>query len=774
MLLVTAVGLRRPALTTVVASFGFVVTGVLLGTQATVAATTSPLREWYARAEAAGTSEAVWIEGELTRDAIPTDYGAGLDIRVARVRSSDDWVGVTGGVRVAVGGQLVARHLHQWVGGRTVRMPVSFRQPARYLNPGVADEQRALMWRGISLLGSVKSALLVEVVGPGGWWSNRTAVIRAAVRRRVARTVGRFSARSAGVVTAVLIGDRAGLAPQDRRRLQESGTYHVIAISGGNIAILVGLLIGVLRVGGCPTRAGSVVTILCLLAYASVVGPEASVRRATFATCLFLTARAVDHRSDPLNTVAVSAACLVGLDPLSIVDAGFLLTFGATVGILVGVAPLMEHAYLMVSGVGRIRSLLLPAVALVAATVCAELALFPIAAGVFSRLTVAGLLLNLAAIPLMTVTQIGGMVVVGVSGWSDLLERVAGYLTHLASSGIVESARLVDLMPWMAWRVPSPGVLLVTGYYGGWAFWLWGPSAGRLRHGAAALVVGMGLLIVSGPIDLSRGHSCGGWDDALQLVFLDVDQADATLVQFPSGQTLLVDAGGTVRGTFEVGARIVAPVLWQAGVRRLDYLAITHADPDHIGGAVAVVDDFRPREIWEGVPVPKSRALSRLRAVARRAHVGWRRLQRGDQLSFGDVVVQVWHPPRPDWERQQVRNDDSLVLEVRYGDVSFVLPGDIGAAVEFQIAGEIPSAPVRVLKVPHHGSRTSSSAMFIAALQPDVAVVSAGRTNSFGHPDPDVLARYRSAGTTVLRTGDVGAVSICTDGFDLQILKGSS
>ena len=144
---------------------------------------------------------------------------------------------------MTVGGQLAPGRVADWVDGRRVRLPVTFRQSARYLNPGVPDQQTALMWRGASLLGSVKSALLVEVVESGSWWSETTAAARDEVRDRVDRAVGRFSRRSAGVVTAVLIGDRAGLEGDDRRRLQEGGTYHVIAISGGNIAILSGVLL---------------------------------------------------------------------------------------------------------------------------------------------------------------------------------------------------------------------------------------------------------------------------------------------------------------------------------------------------------------------------------------------------------------------------------------------------------------------------------------------------------------------------------------------------
>ena len=210
-------------------------------------------------------------------------------------------------------------------------------------------------------------------------------------------------------------------------------------------------------------------------------------------------------------------------------------------------------------------------------------------------------------------------------------------------------------------------------------------------------------------------------------------------------------------------------MLWRAGVRRLDYLAFTHGDPDHVGGAEAVLGDFRPREVWEGVPVPRSARLRRLKTLALGHGAVWRTLQAGEMLRIGEVQVVVWHPPAPEWERQRVRNDDSLVLEIRHRDVSFVLPGDVGAEVESRLAMVIPPAARRVLKVPHHGSLTSSSPAFLDALDPTVAIVSAGRDNRFGHPAPAVVRRYQEAGAVIRRTGRAGAIEVCSDGEDIRV-----
>ena len=236
---------------------------------------------------------------------------------------------------------------------------------------------------------------------------------------------------------------------------------------------------------------------------------------------------------------------------------------------------------------------------------------------------------------------------------------------------------------------------------------------------------------------------------------------------------MLVDAGGlSGSSSFDIGDRVVGPVLRDSGIRRLDYLVLTHGDPDHIGGASAIVRDFRPREVWEGIPVPRFGPLTTLRGQAQASGARWANVYRGDRLLVDGVEITARHPAPADWERQKVRNDDSVVLDVRWRDVSVLLTGDIGRDVERPLAGEGPVgslAPLRVLKVPHHGSLTSSSWELLRALEPHMAVFSAGRANHFGHPAPAVLERYQAIGAEIFRTDQDGAVTLDTDGYSIDV-----
>ena len=771
----------------------FVAGGALLAAEAWHRAWRPPLRVAFEGLAAAQRVEAegggrrlpeneeafATLDGILRADASPGSLGVSLSMQVVHLRTASVRSGISpgvrevpadGGVLLTIGGGVASERMGEWRAGRRIRVPVQLRRPSRYLDPGVPDFERGLARRGTTLVGSVKSGRLVDVLAAGSRWDEAMAAARAFARRAITDAVGPWSSRSAAIVAAIVIGDRAGLDADVQRRLQEAGTYHVIAISGGNIAILASLLVGGFRLAGWLGRTAMVFAIATLLAYACLVGWGASVTRATLMAVLYLGARALDHRSPSLNTLAVTVALLVAADPLSVVDPAFILTVGATLAILT-VVPCVTTA--------AIPRLLRPVAAMFAASLATEAMLLPVGALVFSRVTFAGLGLNFLAIPLMGVAQIAGMVLIPLSAMSVRAAAAAGWIAHLGAEGLVRSADLVGFAPALTYRLAPPAWPAVVLYYGSLVPW-WvlqqrrrqvsgsgEPAlAGRTRRAAAALAVLTAAWILVDP----RTLVAAGGDGRLHVTFLDVGQGDSAFIVLPGGTTLLVDTGGlSTAASFDIGDRVVAPVIRHAGLRRLDYLVLTHGQPDHIGGAPAIVREFSPREVWEGVPVHGSETLAALHLAAQGLGARVAHVYAGDRLVADGVAITAWHPSPPDWQRQKVRNDDSLVIEFRWGDVAVLLCGDIGGGVEPPIGAAIPPAPLRVLKVPHHGSLESSGVGLLEALQPAIAVVSVGRGNHYGHPAPEVLERYHAVGAEVFRTDRDGAVTMTTDGHSVTV-----
>lgn len=613
------------------------------------------------------------------------------------------------------------------------------------------------------------------MTGRGSAITEAAGAVRAAIRRRIGARVGGSDPRAAGVATAVLIGDRSGLAPEDERRLQDAGTYHVIAISGGNIAILAIVATLLLRALFVGPRAASVLTGSGLVFYGMVAGGAASVERAIAVAVLVLLARALDHRVHAINVLAVAALLAVAHEPAVILDAGFHLSFGATLGILLGLPRFASPAvprsverpvwWWALAWAGR----------MLAATICAETALAPVSAALFGRVSFAGFFLNFAAIPLMTIVQIGGLVVAGAPAWAEPIARAAAVVVEVSAAALLRSAAIVDAAPWLAHDVAPPAWWLIAAYYVA-------ALALRFARGTGAAVscyVLTAMLLLASPTFVAR-DAVPPFSMPLRVVVLDVGQGDATAVVLPGGHALLVDAGGVAPLTtgpdafdappgFDIGDRVVARVLRALGIRRLDGLVLTHGDPDHILGARGVLRHAPARTIWEGVPVPPHPGLRSLAAWARSAGVSWRTVQAGDSERYGEVEVRVLHPPVPDWERQRVRNEDSVVLEIRLGQVSVILPGDIGREGERAILPRLEPGRLVVLKAPHHGSATSSTTELLDSLEPAAVIFSAGRNNRFGHPHPAVVERYKAIGAVLFSTAEDGAVFVESDGERVEV-----
>jgi len=764
------------AVASVVAGFGLA--GAALGAFATERAVETTLRALLDRQFGGFLLETQGPQGphdpirtrlRLTEDATP-----GLDVTTVRAdvlaaRIDDQWIPVTGGIILSVGGRPWPAQIDAWRRGRTIEAPITFRRPARFLDAGVADFERQSALDGTTLLASLKSGLLADLVERGSVFSETAARMRAGVRERVWRRVAGYSTESAALVTAVLIGDRGGLSDEVRRRLQAAGTYHVVAISGGNIAVLVVVVVLAVRLLGASGRGAACVALVTLAGYVGVVTAGPSVWRATLVAGTHLGARACDHRTSSWQATTVAAALLVCARPLEVRNAGFLLTFGATVALL-EVARRASDETRVHGLVGRAAWW---CVMSVAASAAVEATLLPVMASVFGRVTLAGILLNLVAVPLMTVVQMAGMVLLCVDR-IDAIAHPTALVAHMAASGIVRSSELLDAAPWLTWRVPVPSMVAITCYYA---------SLGLVvaAHHARVRALGYLCFFVAGLsmcLGLRPPLTSSLDADHLRLTMVDVGQGEAMALEVPGGRgaavshvTMMVDTGGSPFGSagFDIGARVVEPALWAAGIRSLAALVLTHGDPDHIGGASALIDDFRPGTLWQGIPVRRAMALQAVLARAANARVQVRQRRARESFALGAARVVVLHPEAPDWERPRVRNDDSVVMEVIFGDVALLLTGDVGSDVERDLIPRLVPAKTRILKVGHHGSRTSTSAALLEAWRPHVALISCGRGNAFGHPAPDVIERLTAAGAAIYRTDRDGEITVTTDGRDVRV-----
>ncbi|HSE92873.1 MAG TPA: DNA internalization-related competence protein ComEC/Rec2, partial [Methylomirabilota bacterium] len=620
------------------------------------------------------------VDAETRSGRVPlTAYGAGLP-------------DLTGGQRVAV-----RARLHRAVGFR---------------NPGGFDYGAWLARDGILVTGSMRAEEVIPLDAPAPSWPAR-------VRRAARETMmGSLPPVSAALLGGLLFGDRVDLPGEIDVAFRRAGVYHVLAVSGFNVALVAGSVFALLTLTRAGRRGATFGAIGAVLAFAAVVGGEPSVLRALVMGLAILGALLVDREASVVNGLALAALLILAVRPSDLADPGFQLSFAATAGIVL--APLPRHPLLAALGV----------------SLAAQLAVLPIALVHFNQLTVVGPLANLAAVPLAGAATLVGLAAIALSaasgGAADVLLHAVWPLL-LALRGVVALAAAV---PGALLHLPAPHWTAVTAYaaaaglgLGAWHTRTTAPDRARWCGLAAGLLLAVAVGVALWP--LARPP-----DGRLRLTVLDVGQGDAIVVEAPDGRTLLVDAGPGGPMRLDAGERVVAPFLWNRGILRLAAVITTHADADHAGGMPAIRRLFAVTRDWGPASIPRERQ--------------W----------IGGLVL--W--PLGDHVPAATRNDGAVVLRLDYGLASFILASDAsGEAERHLIATRAPLAAT-VLKVGHHGARDASTPAFLAAVRPALAAVSVGPRNAYGHPAPETLARLTAAGARILRTDHDGALLFDTDG----------
>jgi competence protein ComEC len=376
----------------------------------------------------------------------------------------------------------------------------------------------------------------------------------------------------------------------------------------------------------------------------------------------------------------------------------------------------------------------------------------------FHRATMFALPTNMLSVPLVAV--LAPMAVVTfccalVSAWAAVLPGAA---TALLLHGVTAVIGRVSAVHAANLRVPGPVWWVAAVAVAAWAFCCWAVRRSRAWTWVAVLVLPAVVAMVLWPEPALVSHGM------LEVTAIDVGQGDSILVVGPEGRTMLVDAGGPVGGLteaaeatsrFDVGEEVVSPYLWSRRLRRLDVLALSHAHGDHMGGMPAVMRNFRPRELWVSID-PDSEAYRALLAEAKELGVMVRHFYAGDRVAWDGIEVTMLAPQRGYTNGGEPVNDDSLVMQMQYGKASVLLEGDAQSASEEAMLASGRLEPVTLLKVGHHGSKTSTTPEFFQAVAPEDAVVSVGKGNTFGHPRFEVIERIAEAHTRLYRTDEFG------------------
>lgn len=443
-----------------------------------------------------------------------------------------------------------------------------------------------------------------------------------------------------------------------------------------------------------------------------------------------------------------------------------------------------SHSIALITGPAR---LVLRLGELFCLSLAIQIGMLPLLAQDFHRVSISGPISNIPAVLLTGIIVPLGFLCLGISfAWARAAIFLAKILNWLTVA-LLRCIQWFSRLPRLSYRIPGPPLWLMLLFFVSLGiFAVLGRQVVAQRRGrlarrklplptgwhefaAGAVIFVASMLIASYPFAPHIAHG------KMEVTVLDVGQGDSIFVSFPDGKTMLVDGGGLagsewikgMRSAPDVGEEVVSPYLWSRGIKRLDVVALTHAHEDHLGGLSSVIENFRVDQLWIGRDEDTA-ALRSLLAEAKQHGIPVIHKSEGETLDWGAVHGEILWPPVEE-TATGASNDDSLVMRIQDRATSFLLTGDIEQAEEKRILAEGVPLESTFLKVPHHGSKTSSTQAFLAAVQPRIAAISVGVNNAYGHPSESVVERYTEDGVRLLRTDRDGAITASSDGRTLSV-----
>ena len=718
------------------------------------------------------------------RIASPPDRDPDRTGFVVEIREIDGSA-MTGKIRLSAGGEMNSAGY-----GDIIRVRGKLFEPAGFNNPRGFDYAGYLAQSNISAMMYIKTSEAIQVISRGAGMFRTIQDWRERIRQSfLESTTGDGSA----ILQAMVLGEEGRLTDELRDRFMAAGATHIISISGSHLGMVAILCFGLIRgllfmlperfyhrltLSTDPKIIAAWLTLPLVVFYTLLAGGQVATVRSLIMISAGLLAIISDRENALMHALALAALVILIGNPQAIFDISFQLSFLSVMVIGYVVSLWNELQFKAGTRFQKIRN---SALLLIIISLSTALATGPLAAYYFNQISFAGLVSNLVIVPF------AGMVVVPLGLFSGILSLVThhlplGWLNQAISDMFISTVSFFSRLPFAEFHPPAPTLLWLL-LYAVFLISLFMHARARLlsrfkpfvsssRVSLIPLIImalaGMCLLL---PLALSLIP-----EQRLLVSFPDVGQGDCALIELPTGHTILIDGGGTRDNRFDIGRRILAPYLWNRGIRRLDLVVLSHPHPDHMNGLIAILKKFEVAAVWESGLDTDLPGYGEFHEVMQDRKIPHRLVSADDPpMMFGESMISVLHPRRGflshDRQAYSAENNRSLVVQVKSEGRSLLFMGDVGTEVERDIMMSMRGMKTDLIKVPHHGSKSSSSEDFVSQIKPAIAVMTVGRANPYHHPSADVLERYEKIGALICRTDSDGAVTIAANKGEFAIQR---
>lgn len=636
--------------------------------------------------------------------------------------------------------------------GASVRLTGMLSLPRSARNPGEFDYRKYLQLKGIEREVEVREDDVLEVGSLKA--RNVLSLVIYPLREWIGNNLDTLiGGEESKLMKGLVIGERSEMDPNIKAAFTNTGLMHLLAVSGFNVALVAGIMLACCSMFRIGATCGSVVTCAGLVCFGFLTGAQASVMRAVFMAIVALVGKRIDRYIELYNTVAVAVIALLLMDPRSLFDVGFQLSFIAVLGLSYFNPKLLSFSEMFPPSV-RDNFVVKYLLASLAVSVAASLGTLPLSALYFHKISLIGLIINIVAVPISGILLSLGFATVAAASVSTWIASM------YASLATFLSRALLDLTLWSS-HSPVASVkfvaneMTVVGLYGIFLF-LSSANLPFLRKIILLLLVWANVWVFT-----SMTH-----DSHLRVTFIDVGQGDAILLECPDGRVVLIDAGPSM-GRTDSGERFIGPLLDRKGITRIDEVILSHPHNDHGGGIPFLLREFDVGRIVLSHGLRENGLTREVRRLADSLHVSLSPIHVGEVLDErGSVRLYILFPSRTIQEDGENVNNRSIVIKLVYGRTSMLLSGDAEEEAEASLVGFFGAfLDCDVLKLGHHGSITSSSKQFLHAVSPDRVVISVGRGNKFRHPSAEVIDRVRNMKAMIHRTDENGAVILNSDGY---------